>query len=78
MSTASLSTKIHHVNRKFDKFLAPSVEEIPDLWHQSLTVESLTPESLRGGIARARSRFLDAVPHWQLPAFLDSLQETAI
>lgn len=57
----------HHVE------VNPSLEKIPTLWRQALVTESLAPAGLRGGLARARTRLLDAVPPWQLPEVLDSL-----
>lgn len=57
---------------------APSREEIPALWWESIALESFAPSGLRGGLARMRTRLLDVIPAWQLPAFLDQLQEVAI
>ncbi len=52
----------------------PTTEEISAIWSELLTLESLAPVRLRGGIARARTALLSSVPAWMLPQFLDALQ----
>jgi hypothetical protein len=76
MSIFSVPHKERQVNwryRKFARFTNTEPAEIPTLWQQSLVTESLAPESLRGGIARARTRLLAAVPSWRIPEVLDRL-----
>lgn len=68
-----IANSYRNAKRKFDRFANPSPAEIPDLWRESVAVESLAPDGLRGGLARARTRLLDAVPAWRLPEFLDGL-----
>lgn len=81
MSTISLPNNPRSVNRcrkKIDSSINPEPVEIPALWRQAITMESLAPESLRGGLARARTRLLDSIPQWDLPRFLDQLEEVAL
>ncbi len=56
---------------------APTAAEIPDLWLEAVALESLAPINLRGGIARARTALLAAIPQWELTSFLERLQETS-
>ncbi len=75
MSTTTLSRNTQHVNNHRPKVDAasPKIEEIPAIWLELLTLESLAPIRLRGGIARARTALLSSVPAWMLPQFLDAL-----
>lgn len=78
MSTINVphrSTKVKARRKKFDRLVTPSPEEIPSLWAELSALASIVPPNEAGGVHRLRSRLLDGVPPWQLPAFLDSLQE---
>lgn len=80
VKTAKDKIMIRHQNafRKHRTEKSPGITEIPSLWRQAVLTESLAPDSLRGGLARARTRLLDSIPSWMLPQFLDQLQEAAI
>lgn len=81
MSTVSLphhSPKVKHHQRNLASFSAPDPAEIVDLWRESVTLESIAPAGLRGGVARRRTRLLAGVPSWRLPEFLDQLSEAIV
>lgn len=78
MSTNSLFAKSNPVNRvhqKFDRFSNPDSVCIPDLWNELRGLADVVPLGEAAGVHRLRTSLLASVPPWQLPAFLDSLQE---
>lgn len=60
-----------------DRFSNPAIEDIPSLWVELSARESIAPEGLRGGIARVRTALLTSIPSWELPSFLDRVQQEA-
>ncbi len=51
----------------------PSPNVISTLWHELSSLADLAPEGQRAGLALARTRLLDGIPAWCLPAVLDAL-----
>lgn len=49
------------------------IEAIADHWSAFAGSESLAPDGLRAGLARARTALLSNVPAWRLPDVLDAL-----
>ena len=76
-----IANKNYFVNRnckKFDRFSNPDAVCIPDLWNELRSMADVVPPGEAAGVHRLRTSLLASVPPWQLPSFLDSLQEAAI
>lgn len=59
-----------HTEHNHGNVAAPGVSA---LWRELSTLADIAPEGQRPGLARARTRLLDGVPAWRLPAVLDAL-----
>jgi hypothetical protein len=53
----------------------PSPNTISALWHELSIMADIVPEGQRPGLVMARTRLLDGVPSWRLPATLDALAD---
>lgn len=62
------------VKTKHPHFTFESAPEMAEfLWRGYCETEEIASKDLIGGLARARTRLLDGIPNWQLPAFLEAL-----
>ena len=53
----------------------PDYTAIATRWHKFSALSDFVPEGQRPGLAMARTRLLEDVPAWLLPAVLDALNE---
>jgi len=76
ISSSSVPFHSNYVNRRYQKtrYLGnPPSEALQSLWREFVGLADIVPEGQRPGLAMARTRLLDGVPSWRLPAILNAL-----